>query len=131
MILLTIFGHDPFWGPFWDPFSDQIGQREGKMSPREPSGASKSQKAACSKTLKNLEFLHVFGSRGIPRKPQDQNVQKKTVKKTVKKKRTYKKKWKKKHAVVKNALRWRSHSGPRMEPLFGDISCSFLSSSFT
>ena len=27
------------------------------MSPREPSGASKSQKAAFSKTLKNLHFL--------------------------------------------------------------------------
>jgi hypothetical protein len=48
----------------------------GKDEPKEPSGASKSQKAACSKTLKNLVFLHVFGSRGIPRKPQDKNVQK-------------------------------------------------------
>merc|ERR1711976_147968 len=61
----------------------------GKDEPKEPSGASKSQKAACSKTLKNPKFLHVFGSRGIPRKPQDQNVQKKTVKKTVKKNRSY------------------------------------------
>ena len=29
----------------------------GKDEPKEPSGASKSQKAACSKTLKNLFFL--------------------------------------------------------------------------
>ena len=58
-----LFGHfrERFWGPFWD----QIGQRGGKMSPREPSGASKSQKAAFSKTLKNLEFFSVFGSRGF------------------------------------------------------------------
>ena len=34
------------------------------MSPREPSGASKSQKGAFSKTLKNPKFFTVFGSRG-------------------------------------------------------------------
>ena len=43
----------------------------GKMSPREPSGASKNQKAAFSKTLKNQQFLKVFGSRGLPREPQE------------------------------------------------------------
>ena len=41
------------------------------MSPRGPSGASKSQKAAFSKTYRNLVFLKVFGSRGLPRKPQE------------------------------------------------------------
>ena len=41
------------------------------MSPREPSGASKSQKAAFSKTLKNLEFFSVFGCRGLPRELQE------------------------------------------------------------
>ena len=46
-----------FWEPFWGPFWDQIGQIGGKMSPREPSGASQSQKAAFSKTLKNLKSL--------------------------------------------------------------------------
>ena len=56
-----------FWGSFWD----QIGQRGGKMSPREPSGASKNQKAAFSKTSKNLPFLKVFGSGGLPREPQE------------------------------------------------------------
>ena len=60
-----------FWEQFWGPFWDQIGQRGGKMSPREPSGASKSQKAAFSKTLKNLQFFSVFGSRGFPREPQE------------------------------------------------------------
>ena len=43
----------------------------GKMSPREPSGASKNQKAAFSKTSKNLPFLEVFGSGGLPREPQE------------------------------------------------------------
>ena len=41
------------------------------MSPREPSGASKNQKAAFSKTLKNNKFLKVFGSGGLPREPQE------------------------------------------------------------
>ena len=41
------------------------------MSPREPSGASKNQKAAFSKTLKNQQFLKAFGSRGLPREPQE------------------------------------------------------------
>ena len=43
----------------------------GKMSPREPSGASKSQKAAFSKTLKNQQFFSVFGCRGLPRESQE------------------------------------------------------------
>ena len=63
-----------FWaylGNFWGSFWDQIGQRGGKMSPREPSGVSKSQKAAFSKTLKNLWFFSVFGSRGLPRESQE------------------------------------------------------------
>ena len=65
------FFFEHFWEQFWGPFWDQIGQRGGKMSPREPSGASKSQKAAFSKTLKNLMFFIVFGSRGLPREPQE------------------------------------------------------------
>ena len=43
----------------------------GKMSPREPSGASKNQKAAFSKTLKTLCFFKVFGYRGLSREPQE------------------------------------------------------------
>ena len=41
------------------------------MSPREPSGASKSQSVAFSKTFQNLQFFSVFGSRGFPREPQE------------------------------------------------------------
>ena len=65
----SFFEH--FWEQFWGPFWDQIGQRGGKMSPREPSGASKNQKAAFSKTLKNLQFFSVFGCRGLPRELQE------------------------------------------------------------
>ena len=45
--------------------------KRAKMSPKEPSGASKNQKAAFSKTSKNLPFLKVFGSGGLPREPQE------------------------------------------------------------
>ena len=62
LLFWSIFGNN-FGAPFWD----QIGQRGGKMSPREPSGASKNQKAAFSKTSKNLPFLKVFGSGGLSR----------------------------------------------------------------
>ena len=73
IIFYQLFDHflDHFWEPFWGPLWDQIGQRGGKMSPREPSGASKNQKAAFSKTSKNLPFLKVFGSGGLPREPQE------------------------------------------------------------
>ena len=69
----TIFGSffEHFWAPFWGSFWDQIGQRENKINQREPSGASKSQKASFSKPLKNPQFFSVFGSRGFPREPQE------------------------------------------------------------
>ena len=41
------------------------------MSPKEPSGASKKQKTACSKTLKNHWSLKVFGYRDLSREPQE------------------------------------------------------------
>ena len=61
-IIGSFFEH--FWEAFWGPFWAQIGHRGGKMSPREASAASKSQKAAFSKTLKNHHFFSVFGCRG-------------------------------------------------------------------
>ena len=46
--------------------------KRAKMSPKEPSGASKNQKPSFSKTLKNqCVFLKVFGYRGLSRKPQE------------------------------------------------------------
>jgi len=41
-IVGSFFEH--FWEPFWGPFWDQIGQRGGKMSPREPSGVQRAKK---------------------------------------------------------------------------------------
>jgi hypothetical protein len=41
------------------------------MSPRGPSRAPKSQKAASSKTLKNNWFFKVFGVQRPPREPQE------------------------------------------------------------
>ena len=42
----TIFGSffEHFWALYWGPFWDQIGQRGGKMSPREPSGFQRAKK---------------------------------------------------------------------------------------
>ena len=62
----TIIGFffEHFWEAFWGPFWSQFGHRGGKMSPTEASAASKSQKAAFSKTLKNHHFFSVFGCRG-------------------------------------------------------------------
>merc|ERR1712107_458459 len=45
--------------------------KRAKMSPKEPSGASKNQKPSFSKTLKPIGFLKVFGYRGLSRKPQE------------------------------------------------------------
>ena len=46
--------------------------KRAKMSPKEPSGASKNQKPSFSKTLKkSIGFLKVFGYRGFSRKPQE------------------------------------------------------------
>ena len=41
-ILVSFLEH--FWEQFWGPFWDQIGQRGGKMSPREPSGVQRAKK---------------------------------------------------------------------------------------
>ena len=45
--------------------------KRAKMSPKEPSGASKNQKPSFTKTLKNQRFLMVFGYRGLSKKPQE------------------------------------------------------------
>merc|ERR1711976_685363 len=73
----------PFWVPFrptfWSlfgpllvtilgPILGQIGQRGGKMSPREPSGASKNQKAAFSKTSKKPPVFEGFWVRRPPKR---------------------------------------------------------------
>ena len=59
---------DNFWGPFWTNFGTRSAQEGGKMSPRGPSRAPKSQKAASSKTLKNHLFFKVFGVQRPPKR---------------------------------------------------------------
>jgi len=59
------------WGIFCGSFWDQIGYRRGRTIPTESSGATKIKTIVFSKTLKNLRFFIVFGSRGFPREPQD------------------------------------------------------------
>ena len=54
-------------GPILGPDRPKRGQDEPKRAIR----SSKSQKAAFSKTLKNLPFFSVFGSRGLPRESQE------------------------------------------------------------
>ena len=49
-------------------FGTRSAQEGGKMSPRGPSRAPKSQKAAFSKTLKNFQFLKVFGVQRPPKR---------------------------------------------------------------
>ena len=62
------------WTTFGSHFRAQFGTRKAKERPgwtQETSGTSKNQKVAFSKTSKNHEFLKVFGSRGLRRKPQE------------------------------------------------------------
>ena len=62
---------DYFWGHFGVHFGTRSAQEGAKMSPRGLSRASKNQKAAFPKTLKNIQFFKVLGSRGLPREPQE------------------------------------------------------------
>ena len=45
--------------------------KRGQDEPKRAIRSSKSQEAAFSKTLKNLTFFSVFGSRGLPRELQE------------------------------------------------------------
>ena len=54
-------------GPILGPDRPKRGQDEPKRAIR----SSKSQEAAFSKTLKNLPFFSVLGSRGLPRESQE------------------------------------------------------------
>ena len=45
--------------------------KRGQDEPKRAIRSFKDQKTAFSKPLKNTWFLHVFGSRGIPREPQE------------------------------------------------------------
>ena len=74
----NFWGHflDSILGTFWTTFGAISGphfgtrsaQEGAKMGPRGPSRASKTQKAAITKTLKNLWFFQVFGVQRPSRK---------------------------------------------------------------
>ena len=49
-------------------FGTRSAQEGAKMSPREPSRASKSKKATFSKTLKNHWFFKVLGVQRLPKR---------------------------------------------------------------
>ena len=67
-----------FWFLFWTFLGTILGlilgpdrPKRGQDEPKRAIRSSKSQKAAFSKSLKNLQFFSVFGSRGFPREPQE------------------------------------------------------------
>ena len=72
-ILNSIFnvlrGH--FWYPFWNPILAPDLPKKQQDEPKRTIRSFKDLKTAFSKPLKNTRFLHVFGSRGIPREPQE------------------------------------------------------------
>merc|ERR1712170_307840 len=57
----------PFWNPIVGPDLPKKKQDEPKRAIR----SFKDQKTAFSKPSKNIVFLHIFGSRGFPREPQE------------------------------------------------------------
>ena len=74
MILLkSIFNvvQDHFWHPFWNPILGPDLPKKQQDEPKRAIRSFKDQKTAFSKPLKNTWFLHVFGSRGLPREPQE------------------------------------------------------------
>ena len=66
------------WVCFLRSFGNSLGiilgpdrPKRGQDEPKRAIRSSKSQEAAFSKTLKNLTFFSVFGSRGLPRESQE------------------------------------------------------------
>ena len=72
-LLNSIFNvlQDHFWHPFWNPILGPDLPKKQQDEPKRAIRSFKDQKTAFSKPLKNTWFLHVFGSRGIPREPQE------------------------------------------------------------
>ena len=72
-ILNSIFNvlRDHFWYPFWNPILEPDLPKKQQDEPKRAIRSFKDQKTAFSKPLKNTWFLHVFGSRGLPREPQE------------------------------------------------------------
>ena len=127
-LIKSVEGH--MLGPVLEPFLDQaLGAVFYQNGPRWAQEGHQELQRAFSKTLKNLEFLHVFGSRGLPREPQEtQEPPKKHPKSSKGPCKKLPKKIPKNAIVVKNALSWRSHFERCLGTRFGDFFCLFLSS---
>ena len=64
--LKTHFGY-----PFWDPkLGNKFDQKKKRWTQR-PIRSFKDQNTAFSKPLKNHKFFNIFGSRDLPREPQE------------------------------------------------------------
>ena len=60
-----------FLGTILGPILGSDRPKRGQDEPKRAIRSFKEPNAAFSKTLKNLEFFSVFGSRGLPREPQE------------------------------------------------------------
>ena len=62
---------DHFWHPFWNPILAPDSPKKQQDEPKRAIRSFKYQKTAFSKTLKNRQFFNIFGSRDLPREPQE------------------------------------------------------------
>ena len=72
-ILNSIFNvlRDHFWYPFWNPILKPDLPKKQQDEPKRAIRSFKDQKTAFSKPLKNPQFFNIFGSRDLPREPQE------------------------------------------------------------
>ena len=68
-IFWSLFGH--FWYPFWNPILGPDLPKKKQDEPKRAIRSFKDQKTAFSKPLKNHKFFKIFGSRDLPREPQE------------------------------------------------------------
>ena len=108
-----------FWYPFWNPILGADLPKKQQDEPKRAIRSFKDQKTAFSKPLKNIVFLHVFGSRGFPREPQEtQEDSQEAIKELKNLKKSKKTKIRAQDPMVENALARRSRPRARSTGLF-------------
>ena len=60
-----------FWHPIWNPILAADLPKKQQDEPKRTIRSFKDQKTAFSKPLKNHQFFNIFGSRDLPREPQE------------------------------------------------------------
>ena len=72
-ILNSIFNvlRDHFWYPFWNLLGTPDLPKKQQDEPKRAIRSFKDQKTAFSKPLKTPQFFNIFGSRDLPREPQE------------------------------------------------------------